>query len=113
MYEAVTKKPNFYGDPTITKPQAWYRLVGQNIYPIDPEQSRSTNLYFKKKDIEDAQNYYRKRIREAELRGDTNEVSKLEQEAEQRINLLADEFAEYEARSVIPERLKRKKIEKE
>jgi hypothetical protein len=113
MYEAVTKKPNYYGDPTITKPQAWYRLVGQNIYPIDPEQSRSTNLYFKKKDIEDAQNYYRKRIKEADLRGDVEEVSKLEQEAEQRINLLADEFAEYEARSVIPERLKRKKVEKE
>lgn len=113
MYEAVTKKPNYYGDPTITKPQAWYRLVGQNIYPIDPEQSRSTNLYFKKKDIEDAQNYYRKRIREADLRGDAEEVSKLEQEAQQRINLLADEFAEYEARSAIPERLKRKKVEKE
>jgi len=113
MYEAVTKKPNYYGDPTITKPQAWYRLVGQNIYPIDPEQSRSTNLYFKYKDVEDAEKYYRKLIRQADLRGDVEEVSKLEQEAEQRINLLADEFAEYEARSKIPERLKRKKIEKE
>ena len=27
MYEAVTKEPNYYGDPTITKPQAWWRLV--------------------------------------------------------------------------------------
>ncbi len=46
MYEAVTKEPNYYGDPTITKPQAWWRLVGQNLYPVDPEQARDTNLYF-------------------------------------------------------------------
>lgn len=113
MYEAVTKEPNYYGDPTITKPQAWWRLVGQNVYPVDPEQSRETNLYFKYKDVEDAKKYYRKLIRQADLRGDEEKVIELEQEAEQRINLLADEFAEYEARSVIPDRLKRKKVEKE
>jgi|13_taG_2_1085334.scaffolds.fasta_scaffold05630_3 hypothetical protein len=111
MYEAVTKKPNYYGDPTITKPQAWWRLVGQNIYPIDPEQSRDTNLYFKRKDIEDAQNYYRKKIREADLRGDDEEVRRLEEEADRTLNVLADAFAEYEALSKIPERLKRKKQE--
>jgi hypothetical protein len=113
MYEAITKEPNYYGDPTITKPQAWYRLVGQNVYPVDPEQSRNTNLYFKRKDIEDAQNYYRKQIRQAELRGDEEEKARLEQEAIQRINLLGDELVEYEASSKIPERLKRKKVEKE
>jgi hypothetical protein len=113
MYEAITKEPNYYGDPTITKPQAWYRLVGQNVYPVDPEQSRDTNLYFKKKDIDDAQNYYRKQIRQAELRGDEEEKARLEQEAIQRINLLGDELVEYEAASKIPERLKRKKVEKE
>jgi len=108
MYEAVTKEPNYYGDPTITKPQAWYRLVGQNVYPVDPEQSRNTNLYFKNRDIEDVKKYYRKRIIEAELRGDADEVQRLEQEALIRINTLADSFAEYEAKSRIPERLKRK-----
>jgi len=113
MYEAITKEPNYYGDPTITKPQAWWRLVGQNVYPVDPEQSRDTNLYFKKKDIDDAINYYRKLIRQAELRGDTEAVSRLEKEAEERTNFLADEFAEYEATSKIPERLKRKKVENE
>ena len=107
MYEAITKEPNYYGDPTITKPQAWWRLVGQNIYPVVPEQSRDTNLYFKNKAIQDAQKYYRNRIRQAELRGDQEEVTKLEKEAEQRINLLADELVEYEAQSKIPERLKR------
>jgi hypothetical protein len=88
-------------------------LVGQNVYPVDPEQSRNTNLYFKRKDIEDAQNYYRKQIRQAQLRGDEEEEARLEQEAIQRINLLGDELAEYEAASKIPERLKRKKVEKE
>ena len=62
MYEAVTKEPNYYGDPTITKPQAWWRLVGQNVYPVDPEQSRQTNLYFKTKEIRDLQNYYMKKF---------------------------------------------------
>jgi len=113
MYEAVTKEPNYYGDPTITKSQAWWRLVGQNIYPVDPEQSRNTNLYFKNKEIQDIQAYYRKRIREADLRNDQEEVTKLEQEAQQRINLLADEFVEYEVKSKIPERLKRKKVTEE
>lgn len=107
MYEAVTKKPNYYGDPTITKPQAWWRLVGQNIYPVDPEQSRQTNLYFKSKEIQDLQNYYRKQIRQADLRGDQEEVTRLEQEAESRINLLADAFVEYEIKSEIPQNLKR------
>lgn len=107
MYEAVTKEPNYYGDPTITKPQAWWRLVGQNVYPVDPEQARDTNLYFKNKEILDLQSYYRKKIREADLRGDQDEVNRLEKEAEVRINLLADEFVEYEAKSKIPERLKR------
>jgi biopolymer transport protein ExbD len=84
-----------------------FRLVGQNIYPVDPEQSRDTNLYFKNKEIKDTQAYYRKKIREAELRNDEDAIIKLEQEAEQRINLLADKLIEYEAQSKIPERLKR------
>lgn len=113
MYEAITKEPNYYGDPTITKSQAWWRLVGQNVYPVDPEQSRDTNLYFKKKDIEDAERYYRKLITQAELRGDLETASRLEKEAIARINFLGDEFAEYEATSKIPERLKRKKVENE
>ncbi len=109
MYEAVTKEPNYYGDPNITRPQAWWRLVGQNIYPVDPEQSRNTNLYFKNKEIQDVQAYYRKKIREADLRNDEEEVSKLEKKAVERINILADKFVEYEELSKIPERLKRKK----
>lgn len=113
MYEAITKEPNYYGDPTITKPQAWWRLVGQNVYPVDPEQSRNTNLYFKKKDIEDAERYYRKKYIEAEQRGDLEAASRIEKEAMERINFLGDEFAEYEATSKIPERLKRKKVENE
>ena len=105
---APLSRPNTY-----TKSQAWWRLVGQNIYPVDPEQSRNTNLYFKNKEIQDIQAYYRKRIREADLRNDQEEVTKLEQEAQQRINLLADEFVEYEVKSKIPERLKRKKVTEE
>lgn len=112
MYEAVTKEPNYYGDPNITKPQAWWRLVGQNVYPVDPEQSRNTNLYFKTKEIADMQAYYRKKIREAQLRGDEQKVLELEQEAKEQIDRLANALAEYEEKSRLPERLKRKKQEK-
>jgi hypothetical protein len=44
MYEAVNKDLNKYGDPKITKTQALGRLFGFNVYPIDPELSRSENL---------------------------------------------------------------------
>jgi biopolymer transport protein ExbD len=66
-------------------------------------------LYFKNKEIQDVQAYYRKKIREADLRNDEEEVSKLEKKAVERINILADKFVEYEELSKIPERLKRKK----
>lgn len=112
MYEAVTKEPNYYGDPNITQPQAWWRLVGQNVYPVDPEQSRNTNLYFKTKEILDLQTYYKEKIREAQLRDDEQKVLELEQEANEQINRLADALAEYEEKSRLPERLKRKKQEK-
>ena len=112
MYEAVTKEPNYYGDPNITQPQAWWRLVGQNVYPVDPEQSRNTNLYFKTKEIADMQAYYRKKIREAQLRGDEQKVLELEQEAKEQIDRLANALAEYEEKSRLPERLKRQKQEK-
>jgi hypothetical protein len=111
MYEAITKEPNYYGDPKITQPQAWWRLVGQNFYPVDPEQSRDTNLYFKGKEINDLQQYYRQKIREASLRGDEQKVLELERRADEQINILSDAYVEYEEKSKLPERLKRKKEE--
>ena len=49
----------------------------------------------------------------AENRGDLEEVTRLEQELDERQNLLADAYVEYEIKSEIPERLKRKKVKEE
>ena len=54
-----------------------------------------------------------KKILEAENRGDLEEVTRLEQELDERQNLLADAYVEYEIKSEIPERLKRKKVKEE
>ncbi len=112
MYEAITKQPNYYGDPKITKPQAWWRLVGQNMYPVDPEQSIQTNLYFKKKEMDDLKQYYNKQINEALLMNDNKKAAELATEFDIRLQALEDAYYEYEAKSELPERLKRQKVQK-
>ena len=51
LKQAITKDVNKYDDPKVTKTQAILRLVGTNIYPIDPAQSRADNIKFMKNEI--------------------------------------------------------------
>jgi len=51
LKEVLDKDVNRYGDPKITMTQALTRLVGINIYPIDPQKSRATNIKLMKNEI--------------------------------------------------------------
>ncbi len=44
MYRSLTDKPNYRGDPPLTAMQAAARLIGINIYPVNPEDTRDRNL---------------------------------------------------------------------
>ena len=52
LLEAINKDVNKYGDPKMTKTQAMLRLVGVNLYPIDPEKSRKSNMNFMLSEIQ-------------------------------------------------------------
>ena len=51
LLQSINKDVNKFGDPKVTKTQAVLRLVGTNIYPIDPQQSRATNIKFMRNEI--------------------------------------------------------------
>jgi hypothetical protein len=51
LKQAIDKDVNRYNDPKISITQATLRLFGVNLYPIDPEKSRSQNLRFMKNEI--------------------------------------------------------------
>jgi hypothetical protein len=44
MYRSLTDQPNYRGDPPLTAMQASARLIGVNIYPVNPEDTRDRNL---------------------------------------------------------------------
>ncbi len=44
MYRSLADQPNRSGDPPLTVLQATARLVGVNIYPVNPKESRERNL---------------------------------------------------------------------
>jgi hypothetical protein len=48
----------FYKDPPLTVSQALWRLVGVNIYPIDPKKSRMFNLNRMDRELEDLDREY-------------------------------------------------------
>lgn len=51
IMEVINKDVNRYGDPKITLSQAMKRLVGINVYPIEPQRSRMENIKLMKREI--------------------------------------------------------------
>ena len=104
VYEAVNKDLNKYGDPKITTTQALTRLIGFNIYPIDPELSRAENLRRMK--------YERSRIkaRRSQLLKDPNltdkERKKITDKYTQMLLDRAKQIEEYVKASELPKELK-------
>jgi hypothetical protein len=68
MWDAYQEKPSdYYGGAPVTMTQAGLRGVGLNVYPIEPERTRATNIFFMRKEIEDAERRMRSRLRDRRL----------------------------------------------
>jgi hypothetical protein len=68
LQEAYTQTPSgYYGEPPLSMEQAALRGVGFNVYPVDPERTRETNIFFMRRDIEDARRRMRSRLRDQRL----------------------------------------------
>jgi hypothetical protein len=115
LIEATTKEGDPYSQdpsrPKVTLPQAASRFFGVNIYPVDPEDTKSTNLFFMNKELSDLKVYYKKEIREARNRGDEAREEELKQEWSARSEALQDQIRIYRAQTDIPEGLKVKREE--
>ena len=104
LLEAINKDVNKYGDPKMTKTQAMLRLVGVNLYPIDPEKSRKSNMNFMLSEIQQI------KARRTQVLKDKN-LSKEEREnlKNKYDDILRDrmeQLRDYKEESKIPEALK-------
>lgn len=93
------------GDPQLTKSQAWLRLFGVSIYPVDPEATRASNIYFMERDISEAKSRRTNRLKDKNLSG--LEKSEIERVFDAEVKRRQDQLKEYREESAIPDKLKR------
>ncbi|HEY1244360.1 MAG TPA: hypothetical protein VGF29_05960 [Hyphomicrobiaceae bacterium] len=68
IWEAWERTPSgYYGEPPLSVEQGALRALGLNVYPVDPERTRETNIYFMRRDIDDARRRMRSRLRDQRL----------------------------------------------
>ena len=103
LLEAVNNDVNKFGDPKTTVPQAVGRLFGVNIYPVDPTQSRATNLKFMKQDIKSIKSRRTRVLRDKNL---TNEERKeINKKYNEMIEHRIEQLKLYQQESRVPEQL--------
>jgi hypothetical protein len=94
----------YHGDPPLTMAQAVARAFGFNVYPVDPERSRETNLVFMRRGIEDARRRMRSRLRDQRL--DEDGRRRLAERFQADIQRRVREMQDYERSSVVHPRLR-------
>ena len=104
MYRTLTNKPNYRGDPPLTALQASLRLVGVNIYPVNPEDSRDRNLQRFRREINKI-NFAMKRLgRDKSLSEEERELRR--EEYREMREFLIDRRDQYERESRVHPRLR-------
>ena len=96
MKQAITKEVDKFGDPKLTKMQAAARLVGVNIYPIEPKKTRFENLRRMNWELKEIQQRGNRRLRDKNLtreekREIREEVRKLMKAQQKRIKEYREE----------------------
>jgi hypothetical protein len=105
MWESANQTPaGYYGEPPLTMPQAGLRAVGLNVYPVDPERTRETNIYFMRRGIEDARRRMRSRLRDQRL--DDAARDRLQRQYQADIERRLKDLEAYERSSVVHPRLR-------
>ena len=100
----IDKDVNKYGDPKITMTQALGRLVGVNIYPIDPQKSRKENVKFMRNEISAIKSRRTRALKDKNLTYD--EKKEISERYIKMIKERTNQLKEYIKESSIPEELK-------
>jgi hypothetical protein len=105
LWGAIKGTPSgYYGEPPLEMWQAALRGVGLNVFPVDPERTRETNIFFMRKDIQDAKRRMRSRLRDQRLSEDERRSIARSYAAD--IERRARELQEYEQSSVVSSPIK-------
>jgi hypothetical protein len=100
MAESYRQTPSgYYGEPPLTMPQAALRGMGLNVYPVDPERTRETNMYFMRRDIDDARRRMRSRLKDQRLTDPDRD--RLQRSYQQDIERRQQDLEKYERESVV------------
>lgn len=103
LLEAINKDVNKHGDPKMTKTQAMLRLVGVNIYPIDPTKSKNDNIAFMQNEI------LQMKARRTQVLKDKNltaeERKRLQDKYMQIINDRQNQYLDYVKETQLPKEL--------
>jgi hypothetical protein len=73
LYDTINGVPNRRGEPGLTGSQAGLRFVGVNVYPLEPEKTRATNIRQMQFEIRDIQARMRWAMRDQSLSPEARE----------------------------------------
>ena len=104
MKQALDKDVNKYGDPKITMTQAALRLVGMNVYPLDPQKSRSQNIKNMKYELQQIKSRRTKTLKDRNLTQE--ERNKIRNKYNDLIKQRIEQLREYREESTIPKELR-------
>lgn len=104
MYKAGTGWRDRWGNPQPTLSQATARWFGVNIYPIEPERTRSTNLIFMKRDLDDIKSRMKFELKDPNLSAD--ERRKLRENYREQLRYKQAEMKRYKELSKVHPNLK-------
>ena len=104
MKQALDKDVNKYGDPKITLTQAALRLVGMNVYPLDPQKSRSQNIKNMKYELQQIKSRRTKTLKDRNLTQE--ERNKIRNKYNDLIKQRIEQLREYREESTIPKELR-------
>ena len=77
LYDTINGVPNRRGEPGLTGTQAGLRFVGLNVYPLEPEKTRATNIRQMQFEIRDIQARMRWAMRDQSLSPEARERVRL------------------------------------
>ena len=104
MWEAYQNTPSKSGDPPLTMTQAALRLLGQNIYPIEPEVSRQREINRMRKEIRDIDIRRKYETRDQSL-DDAGRAAR-RKSYDDYLKTKRDELRKYTKESAIPDKLR-------
>ena len=103
LLQKIRGEVDIYGDPRLSETQTALRLVGVNLYPVDPKKSRATNLRMMKREIDETKTRAKQIIKDRNLTEEERE--KLKKQYKDRIDARIKQFYEYKKGSEVPSQL--------